>query len=121
MDTKTVDIDAKLDAIEEYWAPKLVGELNGQHVKLAKLCGEFDWHHHPDADELFLVLEGELRIEFRADPDAHLSEGQFRIVPAGIDHRPVAEEEAQVLLFEPAGTRNTGNVETKRTTEVEEI
>lgn len=121
MDTETVDVHAKLDAIDEHWAPKLVGELNGQHVKLAKLEGEFDWHHHDDADELFLVLDGELRIEFRDRPDAVVGDGEFRIVPAGVDHRPVAEEEVEVMLFEPAGTRNTGDVETEKTSELERL
>ena len=88
--------------IDEYWSPRLAGELNGQHVKLATLRGEFDWHHHEAADELFLVVAGELVIELRDDEDAVLGEGEFCIVPAGTEHRPVAEEEVRVLLFEPA-------------------
>jgi len=121
MDPETVDVRGKLDAIDEHWAPKLVGELNGQHVKLAKSNGQFDWHRHADADELFFVLSGELRIEFRDRPDAVVGEDEFRIVPAGVDHRPVAEAEVEVMLFEPAGTRNTGDVETEKTSELERL
>ncbi|WP_254545630.1 cupin domain-containing protein [Halomarina pelagica] len=111
-----VSLAEKFDRIEEYWSPAIVGELNGQHVKLAKLRGEFDWHHHA-VDELFLVIDGDLTIKFRDEPDAALSAGEFLVVPAGVDHRPVAEDEVRVLLFEPAGTRNTGNVESERTVE----
>ncbi len=114
-----VNLAEAFEGIEEYWSPRLAAELNGQHVKLAKLHGEFDWHRHGDADELFLVCEGELVIEFRDEADATLSAGELCVVPAGVEHRPVAAEEVRVLLFEPAGTRNTGDVESERT--VEEI
>jgi mannose-6-phosphate isomerase-like protein (cupin superfamily) len=106
-----VSLAGKLAAITEHWRPKLVGELNGQEVKLAKLQGEFVWHHHADEDELFLVVRGHLRIELRDDRAIELVPGEFVIVPRGVDHRPVAREEVELLLFEPAGTRNTGNVD----------
>ncbi|WP_254536250.1 cupin domain-containing protein [Halomarina litorea] len=114
-----VNLAESFEAIEEYWSPRLAAELNGQHVKLAKLRGEFDWHHHADADELFLVVDGALTIELRDEGDVTLGKGELCVVPAGVEHRPVATEEARVLLFEPAGTLNTGNVASERT--VEEI
>ena len=104
----------KLDLINAYWSPKIAGELNGQHVKLAKLKGEFVWHHHELEDELFLVLRGKLTIRFR-DGDVLLEEGDCLIIPRGVEHRPVAEEEVSVLLFEPAGTLNTGSVRSEHT------
>lgn len=117
-----VTLDDAFASFDEHWSPRLAGELNGQAVKLAKAQGEFVWHHHADADELFLVISGELRIEFRDEPDVVLEEGELVIVPRGVEHRPVAEEEAEVLLFEPSETRNTGNVETERTrTDLERI
>jgi mannose-6-phosphate isomerase-like protein (cupin superfamily) len=106
-----VDLAAKFAAISEHWRPRLVGELNGQEVKLARLQGEFIWHHHADEDELFMVVRGRLRIEIRGQDAVELEPGQFLIVPRGVEHRPVAEEEVELMLFEPAGTRNTGNVE----------
>lgn len=111
-----VNLAAKLAAFSEHWQPRIVGELNGQHVKLVKLQGEFVWHHHESEDELFLVLKGAMTIELR-DRDVHLGEGEFFIVPRGVEHRPVAAEEAHVLLFEPASTLNTGNVRNERTYE----
>ena len=98
-----------------------MGELNGQHVKLVKLLGEFVWHHHEDEDELFLVVEGRLRMEFRGRSE-WVEEGEFVVVPRGVEHRPVAEEEASMLLFEPVDTLNTGNVTDNLTkTELERI
>jgi mannose-6-phosphate isomerase-like protein (cupin superfamily) len=97
----------KFAQIREPWQPRIVAELNGQHVKLAKLRGEFVWHHHVDEDELFLVIAGRLRIELR-DGALELGPGEMAVIPRGVEHRPVAEEEAHVLLFEPAGTLNTG-------------
>ncbi len=94
-----------------------MGELNGQHVKLARLKGEFIWHHHDDADELFLVVHGTLRMKF-PDGEAQIAPGEFIIVPRGVEHLPVADAEVHVLLFEPAATRNTGNVESERTVTV---
>jgi mannose-6-phosphate isomerase-like protein (cupin superfamily) len=93
-----------------------VGELNGQHVKLAKAKGDFVWHHHENEDELFLVLDGTLRLEFR-DGAVTLGPGELYIVPRGVEHRPVASDEVHLLLFEPASTLNTGNVRNERTVE----
>lgn len=104
-------------SIDERWDPHLAGELNGQAVKLAKAEGGFVWHSHADADELFLVTEGRLRIEFRDRDDVTLEAGELLVVPRGTEHRPVAEPEAHMLLFEPAGTRNTGDVENELTRE----
>ena len=111
-----VNLAEKLGSFAEHWQPRIVGELNGQHVKLVKLQGEFVWHHHVSEDELFLVVKGALTIQLR-DRDVHLGEGELFIVPRGVEHRPVAEEEAHVLLFEPASTLNTGNVRNERTYE----
>src|SRR5262245_31380807 len=98
-----VNLDAKLALFNEHWNPKIVGELNGQMVKLVKFIGPFVWHHHDHEDELFLVAKGRFRMEFR-DRHVWLEEGEFLIVPRGVEHRPVADEEAHVLLFEPATT-----------------
>ncbi|MWG34247.1 cupin domain-containing protein [Halomarina oriensis] len=111
-------LDAEAATMATPWSPRLLAELNGQHVKLARMEGAFDWHAHPEADELFLVVEGEIRVEFR-DGAVELTEDDLHVVPAGVEHRPVADETAFVLLFEPAGTRNTGDRVTDRTTEVE--
>jgi mannose-6-phosphate isomerase-like protein (cupin superfamily) len=104
-----VNVAQKLSLFEENWSPKIVGELNGQHVKLVKISGEFVWHHHEDEDEMFLVVDGRFKMEFR-DREVWIEEGEFIVVPRGVEHRPVAEEEASVMLFEPASTLNTGNV-----------
>jgi mannose-6-phosphate isomerase-like protein (cupin superfamily) len=109
-----VNIEEKLALFDERWKPKIVGELNGQYVKLVKFIGEFVWHHHDDEDELFLVVKGRFRMEFQERSD-WIEEGEFIVVPRGVEHRPVAEEEAHVLLFEPASTLNTGNVRDERT------
>ena len=111
-----VNLRDKLTLFSEHWKPKIVGELNGQQVKLVKFQGDFVWHHHDAEDELFLVVKGRFRMEFR-DRNVWVEEGEFLIVPRGVEHRPVAEEEAQVLLFEPASTLNTGNVRNARTLE----
>lgn len=111
---ETISLAAKFATFSEHWQPRIVGELNGQHVKIARLLGEFVWHHHEHEDELFLVLEGTLTIEFR-DRTVTLSEGELCIVPRGVEHRPVAAVEVKVLLFEPASTLNTGNVQNDRT------
>ena len=108
---ETVDIDDALDTFEERWAPRLVASLNGQELKVAKLEGAFVWHSHPNADELFWVIEGDLTIELRGEPDEQLSDGQLGVVPAGVEHRPVADGLAKVVLFEPAGTENTGDAD----------
>jgi mannose-6-phosphate isomerase-like protein (cupin superfamily) len=104
-----VKIAEKLSLFDERWSPKVVGELNGQHIKLVKLLGEFVWHHHDEEDEMFLVIDGRFRMEFR-EREVWIEEGEFIVVPRGVEHRPVAEEEASVMLFEPASTLNTGNV-----------
>lgn len=110
-----VNLEQKLSLFSEHWSPKIVGELNGQHVKLVKVQGEFTWHHHDDEDELFLVIEGALTIKLE-DRDILLNKGEFFIVPKGVEHKPVAKQEAHILLLEPATlTRNTGNVETELT------
>ena len=107
MDLRKVNLSDALGRFSEHWSPRIVGELNGQHVKLVKFQGEFVWHHHEREDELFLVVRGRFRMEFR-ERTVELAEGEFLIVPHGVEHRPVAEEEVEVLLFEPAGTLNTG-------------
>jgi mannose-6-phosphate isomerase-like protein (cupin superfamily) len=101
-----VNVQQKLSRFHDHWNPKIVGELNGQHVKLVKFLGEFVWHHHEDEDELFLVVKGRFRMDFR-DRQVWLEEGELLIVPRGVEHRPVALEEVHVLLFEPAATLNT--------------
>ncbi len=112
-----IDLREKLALFSDHYRPKIVGELNGQYVKLVKFKGEFVWHHHDAEDEMFLVLSGRFRMDFRGR-SVELSEGQFIIVPRGVEHRPVADEEVSVLLFEPASTLNTGNVRDERTIEV---
>ena len=112
-----VSRDEKFALFDDRWSPKIVGELNGQHVKLVRLLGPFVWHHHDNEDELFLVHRGRLRMEFR-DRVVELSPGEFLIVPRGMEHRPVADQEVEVLLFEPAATLNTGNLRNERTVEV---
>ena len=109
-----VNLREKLALISDYWNPQIVGELNGQHVKLVKARGEFVWHTHDHEDELFLVVKGRLLMEFR-DRQVWLEEGELLIVPRGVEHRPVAELEVHVLLFEPVSTLNTGNVENEWT------
>ena len=109
-----VNLAEKFNLFDEQWSPKVVGELNGQQVKIAKIQGEFVWHHHEDEDELFMVIKGELTIKL-PDQDVQLREGEFLIVPRGIGHKPVAEQKAHILMFEPVGTLNTGNVQSERT------
>jgi mannose-6-phosphate isomerase-like protein (cupin superfamily) len=106
----------KFGRFSEYWQPKIIAELNGQQVKVVKLSGPFVWHHHESEDELFLVLKGRLCIQFR-DQEVWLEAGELLVVPRGVEHRPVAEGEVEVLLFEPAATKNTGNVQNERTVE----
>jgi mannose-6-phosphate isomerase-like protein (cupin superfamily) len=110
-----VNLAESFAAFSDHWRPKVVGELNGQEVKLAKFKGEFVWHHHDDADELFLVWRGRMRVEFR-DQVVVLSTGEFLVVPRGVEHRTAADDEVEVLIFEPAGVRNTGNVEHEQLT-----
>ena len=101
---------AEAARITQHWRPRIIAELNGQEVKLAKLQGEFVWHHHADVDELFLGVSGTFRIEFQ-DHVVPMGPGDICVVPKGVEHRPVAEQEATVLLFEPSGVKNTGNVD----------
>ena len=103
-----VNLAEKFSLFTDYYNPRIVGELNNQHVKLAKLKGEFIWHKHDVEDELFLVIKGKLKMELR-DKTIEIDEGEFIIVPHGVEHRPVADEEVHILLFEPASTLNTGN------------
>lgn len=111
---ETVNLNEKFAAFTELWSPKIVGQVNDVHVKLAKLKGEFPWHLHEAEDEMFLVVKGRLRLDFR-DRALWLGEGEFVVVPRGVEHRPVAKEEVHVVLIEPAGTLNTGNVRSERT------
>jgi mannose-6-phosphate isomerase-like protein (cupin superfamily) len=108
--TDKVNLADKFARITEHWRPRVVGELNGQEVKLVKFRGEFVWHHHEREDELFLVMKGRMRVEFR-DRTVELAAGELLVVPRGVEHRTAADDEVEVLLFEPAATRNTGNVE----------
>jgi mannose-6-phosphate isomerase-like protein (cupin superfamily) len=110
-----VNLQEKLALFSDHWNPRIVAELNGQHVKLAKIRGEFVWHAHADEDEMFLVLGGGFRMEFRDRAPVALGEGDFLIVPRGVEHRPVADEECAIMLFEPAQTRHTGGVESDLT------
>ncbi len=109
-----VNIEEKLSLFQDFWNPRIVGELNGQHVKLAKLQGEFVWHKHDQEDELFYVLHGTLKMEFR-DKTVEVKPNEFIIVPKGIEHRPVADSEVAIMLFEPASTLNTGDATSELT------
>jgi len=116
-----VNIKDKLSLFSDYWNPRIVGELNGQHIKLVKAKGEFVWHKHDHEDEMFYLLEGTLKIEFR-DYTSVLKPNEFIIIPKGVEHRPVAVEEVSVMLFEPAGTLNTGDIKSELTQrELDEI
>ena len=110
----TINLSQKFALIQDYWNPRIAGELNDSYIKLVKLKGEFVWHQHEQEDELFLVVKGHLLIKLR-DRDIHLNEGEFAIIPKGIEHLPIAEEEVQVLLLEPKTTVNTGDVQNERT------
>jgi mannose-6-phosphate isomerase-like protein (cupin superfamily) len=112
-----VNLSEKFRLFDDYWRPKIVGELNGQYVKLAKLKGEFVWHHHDHEDELFWVIKGRLQMLLK-DHEILLEEGEFFIVPKGVEHKPVADEEVHLLLFEPKSTLNTGDQKNDRTVEV---
>jgi mannose-6-phosphate isomerase-like protein (cupin superfamily) len=109
-----VNLAQKFSLFHDHWNPRIIGELNGQYLKLVKFKGPFTWHHHENEDEMFLVVKGRFRMDYREDDrdrDVWIEAGEFIIVPRGVEHRPVADEECQVLLFEPASTLNTGNVE----------
>lgn len=109
-----VNFSDKFSRFSDYWSPKIAGEINDSYIKLVKVKGEFVWHHHENEDELFLVVKGKLTIKLR-DQDITLDEGEFVIIPRGVEHCPVAQEEAHVLLLEPKTTLNTGNVSNERT------
>jgi mannose-6-phosphate isomerase-like protein (cupin superfamily) len=116
-----INLSDKLSKIRDFWKPAIVAELNGQHVKLVKFKGEFVWHHHEAEDEMFLVIKGSFRMEYR-DLGGHqlsidIGEGEFIVIPRGVEHRPVAAEEVHVMLFEPTSTLNTGNVRNAMTVE----
>ena len=117
---KKVNLAEKFSLFQEYWRPKIVGELNDAYVKLVKLKGEFVWHHHENEDELFLVVKGRLVIKLR-DGEIVLNEGEFVVIPRGVEHCPVAEDEVQVVLLEPKTTLNTGDVRNERTVDAEWI
>jgi mannose-6-phosphate isomerase-like protein (cupin superfamily) len=120
MMTEVVNLNNKFNLFDQYWQPKIVGELNDGYVKLAKLKGEFVWHHHDQEDELFMVIKGTLVIKLR-ERDLTVCQGEFAIIPRGVEHMPVAEEEVQVLMLEPKTTLNTGNLQNERTVAAEWI
>jgi mannose-6-phosphate isomerase-like protein (cupin superfamily) len=121
MPIQKVNIREKLDLFSDHWNPRVIGELNGQQVKAAKLRGEFVWHHHENEDEMFLVIKGTLIMEFRHEK-VEVKEGEFIIVPKKMEHKPVTEDEVEILLFEPATTLNTGNIVNEKTkTELEKL
>lgn len=109
MPVEKINLADKFTQFTEQWTPKLVGKINNQEMKIAKIAGEFVWHHHPDTDELFLVVAGTLRMKFR-DGDVEVNAGEIIVVPAGVEHLPVADEECHILMIESEGTLNTGNV-----------
>ena len=113
---KAIDVIEKFRLFDDHWNPKIIGELNSQEVKLAKLKGEFVWHNHQEEDELFFIIKGTLIIEFKENT-VELNQGEMLIVPKGVDHRPIAVEEVWIMLFEPANTKHTGNVKHELTVE----
>ena len=120
MQPEVVNIKEKFSSFNEQWSPKIIGEMNDSYVKIAKLQGEFVWHLHENEDEMFFVIQGSLTIRLR-DRDLVINEGEFVIIPRGVEHMPVAEEEVQVMLLEPKATVNTGNAESDRTVEADWI
>lgn len=114
MDYQSINLREKLAMFSEHWSPKIIAQMNDYHFKIAKLQGEFIWHNHPETDEVFIVLKGQLQIQFR-DGSVVLREGEMFVVPKGVEHKPVAEQECHILLIEPAGTLNTGDVVNERT------
>ncbi|MCZ6918803.1 MAG: cupin domain-containing protein [Gemmatimonadetes bacterium] len=115
-----VNLEDKFALFSERWSPKIVGQINDCHVKIAKLLGEFEWHHHENEDEMFFVVKGRLTVKFR-DRDVVLDEGELLVIPRGVEHLPVAEEEVWLMMVEPTGTLNTGNRTTARTVAEPEI
>jgi mannose-6-phosphate isomerase-like protein (cupin superfamily) len=118
--TEVIDLAKKFASFSETWQPKILAEVNGQEVRIAKIEGAFEWHRHDDADELFFVVSGQLRMRFR-DKDAVVLPGQMIVVPRGTEHLPVAEPSAEIMLIETAGTRNTGEHQSERTAVLERI
>lgn len=116
---KTVNLEQKLSLFSDHWSPKIVGDLNDSYIKLVKIKGEFIWHQHEHEDELFLVVKGNLTIRLQ-DEDLHVGEGEFVVIPKGVEHLPIANEEAHVLLLEPKTTVNTGNIQSARTVAAEQ-
>jgi mannose-6-phosphate isomerase-like protein (cupin superfamily) len=114
MDHQPINFQEKLAKFSEHWSPKIIAQMNAYHFKIAKIQGEFIWHDHPETDEVFVVLKGQLEIQLR-DGSVLLREGELFVVPQGVEHKPVAEEECHILLVEPAGTLNTGDVVNERT------
>ena len=108
MDIKAINFTDKLSSFDEHWSPRIIAQMNDYHFKLAKIQGEFIWHIHPETDEVFIILKGDMRIEFRGF-HTELAEGEMCVVPRGIEHKPVAQDECQIMLIEPAGTLNTGD------------
>jgi len=117
---QVINLTEKFNLFSEHWHPKIAGELNDSYVKLARVQGEFVWHHHENEDELFFVVKGTLTIKLR-DKDLTIREGEFTIIPKGVEHMPVAEEEVWIMMLEPKTTSNTGNVENERTVEADWI
>lgn len=115
-----INLKDKLDLFDDLWAPKIIGELNGQYVKVVKFQGEYVWHAHENEDELFLVIDGEMNLHLR-DRTVKLNPGEFFIVPRGVEHKPAADEICSALLFEPASTRNTGDVDHEYTIEPDDL
>lgn len=111
---RPTNLNKKLSMISEHWSPKIIAQMNDYHFKIAKIQGEFIWHDHPETDEVFVVLKGQLEIQFR-DGSVTLSENEMFVVPKGVEHKPVAEQECHILLVEPAGTVNTGDIVDERT------
>jgi mannose-6-phosphate isomerase-like protein (cupin superfamily) len=116
MSLEIINLVQKYSLITEQWDPKIIAQLNDYHIKIAKIQGEFVWHSHPETDEVFLVVEGHLTIHLRGE-DLHLSAGELCVIPRGVEHKPAADEECQILMVEPAGTLNTGDTESERTVE----
>ncbi|HJR79944.1 MAG TPA: cupin domain-containing protein [Anaerolineales bacterium] len=114
MNDQSINFQKKLAKFSEHWSPKIIAQMNDYHFKIVKVQGEFVWHDHPETDEVFIVLKGQLEIQFR-DGNVQLSEGEMFVVPKGMEHKPVAEAECHILLVEPAGTVNTGDVVSEKT------
>ena len=114
MEYQAINFEDKLTKFSEQWSPKIIAQMNDYHFKIVKIQGEFIWHDHPETDEVFIVLKGQLEIQFR-DGSARLNEGEMFVVPKGVEHRPVAQQEVHMLLVEPAGTVNTGDEVSERT------